>query len=337
MRKRILVLGGGGFIGGHLVHTLRNKGNWVRTVDLKQHEYGLVADEYLPGDLSQLEGMREALMRGEVRFDEIYQLAADMGGAGYIFTGENDSRLMQNSASINLNLLRILSDSYFSKHGRFPRVFYSSSACVYPEEIQATVDNPGLREVDAYPANPDSEYGWEKLFSERLFGAYSRNIGLDIRVARLHNIYGPYGSWNGGREKAPAAICRKIALANDVDTIEVWGDGNQTRSFLYIDDCIEAILRLMKTNFSKPINIGSEEMVSINQLVSITAEIAGKEINTRHVAGPLGVRGRNSNNDLVRGVLGWDYKTSLSEGIKSTYQWILTQVEQKISIEANKS
>lgn len=337
MPKSILVLGGGGFIGGHLVHALRNKGNWVRAVDLKQHEYDLVADEYLPGDLSQLEGMREALMRGEIWFDEIYQLAADMGGAGYIFTGDNDASLMQNSACINLNLLRILSDSYFSKHGRLPKVFYSSSACIYPEEIQATVDNPGLREVDAYPANPDSEYGWEKLFSERVFAAYSRNRGLDIRVARLHNIYGPYCTWDGGREKVPAAICRKIALANDVDTIEVWGDGNQTRSFLYIDDCIEAIVRLMKTNFTKPINIGSEEMVSINQLVSITAEVAGKEIDIRHVAGPLGVRGRNSNNDLVRGVLSWDYKTSLSEGIKSTYHWILTQVKQEMSIKAKNS
>lgn len=332
MSKRILVLGGGGFIGGHLVRTLRNKGNWVRTADLKQHEYGFVADEYFPGDLSMLEVMKEALMQGEIWFDEIYQLAADMGGAAYIFTGENDAHIMLNSASINLNLLRTLSDSYFSKHGRLPKVFYSSSACIYPEEIQASIDNQGLRELDAYPANPDSEYGWEKLFSERLFAAYSRNIGLDIRIARFHNIYGSYGTWDGGREKAPAAICRKVALANDGDTIEVWGDGNQTRSFLYIDDCIEAMLRLMEVSFSKPINIGSEEMVSINQLVSITAEVAGKEIGIRHVAGPLGVRGRNSNNDLVREVLGWDYKTSLQDGIKTTYPWILEQVKERLNV-----
>lgn len=318
--------GGGGFIGGHLVKRLMDQGHWVRSADIKIHEYGIEPSERMVGDLSDYVFAKRVveLDDGE-SFDEIYQLAADMGGAGYIFTGANDANVMQNSASINLNLLRALSsDTKTSK--KVPRIFYSSSACIYPEEIQLDPNNPGLREEDAYPAHPDSEYGWEKLFSERLFLAYGRNFGFEVRIARFHNVYGPLGTWRGGREKAPAAICRKVAMASDEGEIEVWGDGLQTRSFLYVDDCLDAVQKLMESNFQGVLNIGSEEMVSINELVKITARIAGKRIAIRNVSGPLGVRGRNSNNDLIRKTLNWDKTISLEEGIRKTYTWINEQV-----------
>jgi GDP-D-mannose 3', 5'-epimerase len=322
--KRVLVLGGGGFIGGHLVARLMSQGHWVRSADLKRHEYGIQSSEFLQGDLADLSFCERVLHTNDAwNFDEVYQLAADMGGAGYIFTGDNDAHVMQNSASINLNVLRLLTRN---KTEKLPKVFYSSSACIYPEEIQLDPNNPGLCETDAYPANPDSEYGWEKLFSERLFAAYARNYGMPVRIARFHNIYGPLGTWNGGREKAPAAICRKVALAEDQGEIEIWGDGLQTRSFLYISDCLDAIQKLMDSDYSQPINIGSEEMVSINQLVEVTSTIANKEISIRHIPGPLGVRGRNSNNELIRRILNWDNKISLKSGIEQTYDWIKAQI-----------
>jgi len=324
MAKKILVLGGGGFIGGSLVKRLMKQGNFVRSVDLKAHEYGIEPNEMLIGDLSEYSFSEYALRLNDGSgFDEIYQLAADMGGAGYIFTGNNDANVMTNSISINVNLLRTLTKQPKS---RLPKIFYSSSACIYPEEIQKTTNNSGLKESDAYPANPDSEYGWEKLFSERLFLAYSRNYGFKVRIARFHNIYGPFGTWAGGREKAPAAICRKIAQAANGDGIEIWGDGEQTRSFLFIDDCLDAVQKLMLSDYSQPINIGSEEMVSINNLVEIVARIANKEIGIRHTTGPLGVRGRNSNNDQARQHIGWDSSISLEEGMRRTYQWIEKQV-----------
>ena len=258
-------------------------------------------------------------------FDEIYQFAADMGGAGFIFTGENDADIMHNSATINLNLLDAIVKAQ-RENRTTPKVFYSSSACAYPSHIQEEVDNPGLKEEDAYPANPDSEYGWEKLFSERLYFSYSRNYDIPVRVARYHNIYGPDGTWEGGREKAPAAICRKVASVGTGESIDCWGDGEQTRSFLYIDDCIEATRRLMDSECKEVINIGSEEMVSINQLIAITAKVANKEIVVNHIDGPLGVRGRNSQNDKIRDILDWDYQYSLEDGIKETYGWVAYQV-----------
>lgn len=328
MRKKILIQGGGGFIGGHLVKRLMSEGHWVRTADLKSHEYGVRPSEERIGDLADYDFAKSITrLENEENFDEIYQLAADMGGAGYIFSGNFDADLMQNSSVVNLNLMRALTSvEDFDKRNK-PKIFYSSSACIYPEEIQMEIDNPGLREMDAYPANPDSEYGWEKLFSERLFLAYARNYGFPVRIARFHNVYGPQGTWRGGREKSPAAICRKVALCPDNGEIEIWGDGKQTRSYLYIDDCVDAVLLLMKSSYSQPINIGSEEIVSINELVNIAAEIAGKSIRIRHVPGPLGVRGRNSNNDLIRKELGWDKKISLREGLSRTYRWIDEQIE----------
>ena len=324
MGKKILVLGGGGFIGGSLVKRLMKQGNFVRSVDLKAHEYGIEPNEMLIGNLSEYSFSEHALRLNDgSSFDEIYQLAADMGGAGYIFTGNNDANVMTNSISINVNLLRALSKKPSS---RSAKIFYSSSACIYPEEVQLSPDNLGLKESDAYPASPDSEYGWEKLFSERLFLAYQRNFGFKVRIARFHNIYGPFGTWTGGREKAPAAICRKIAQAADGDEIEIWGDGEQTRSFLFIDDCLDAVQKLMLSDYSQPINIGSEEMVSINKLAEIVARIANKKIGIRHITGPLGVRGRNSNNDEVRQHVGWDSSISLEEGMRRTYQWIERQV-----------
>ena len=322
--QRFLVLGGGGFIGGSLVKRLMEQGHFVRSADLKAHEYGIEPTEMLIGDLSEYSFMDHVLQLDDgLNFDEIYQLAADMGGAGYIFTGNNDANVMTNSISINVNLLRALSKL---PGPRSPKIFYSSSACIYPEEIQLTPNNSGLKESDAYPANPDSEYGWEKLFSERLFLAYSRNYGFQVRIARFHNIYGPFGTWTGGREKSPAAICRKVAQAANGDEIEIWGDGEQTRSFLFIDDCLDAVQKLMLFDYSQPINIGSEEIVSINKLVEIVAKIANKEIGIKHITGPLGVRGRNSNNDEVRQHVGWDSSISLEEGMRRTYQWIEKQV-----------
>jgi len=328
--KSALVLGAGGFIGSHMVKRLKTEGYWVRGVDLKYPEYSKThANEFIIGDLREPVFTENviALSQNSGSFDEIYQFAADMGGAGFVFTGENDAEIMHNSATINLNVLeyvRRLNDVLLQKK---TKIFYSSSACMYPAHNQEDPNNPNCKEDSAYPAAPDSEYGWEKLFSERLFFAFNRNHGIPVAVARYHNIFGPEGTWNGGREKAPAAICRKIAYAKDHDEIEVWGDGTQTRSFLFIDECIEATRRMMMhPNFTGPVNIGSEEMVTINQLVEITAEVAGKSITKKHIPGPLGVRGRNSNNDLIREVLDWDYEQSLQNGIEKTYAWICGQI-----------
>jgi nucleoside-diphosphate-sugar epimerase len=316
--KSALVCGAGGFIGGHLVKRLKKDGFWVRGVDLKFHEYSETeADDFVVGDLRDQGFCRAILDR---RFDEVYQLAADMGGAGYIFTGEHDADVMHNSATINLNVL----DACHKRN--IQKIFYSSSACMYPAYNQEDPQNPKCSEDSAYPAAPDSEYGWEKLFSERLYLAYRRNYGMQTHVARYHNIFGPEGTWNGGREKAPAAICRKIAMAHDGEDIEVWGDGEQTRSFLYIDECVEGTVRLLRSNFVGPVNIGSEEMVTINQLVSLVGDIAGKRIGKNHVPGPQGVRGRNSDNRLIREKLGWQPGRSLHAGLEPTYQWIEHQV-----------
>ena len=355
--KKCLVLGAGGFIGSHMVKRLKSEGAWVRGVDLKEPDFSKsAADEFVIGDLRDVDFVRRAIQyKGEQgnffnsipnylveTFDEIYQFAADMGGAGYIFTGEHDAEIMHNSASINLNLLeevRKLNESYGTnwdskplKNRNTTKIFYSSSACMYPEHNQLDPNNPDCRENSAYPANPDSEYGWEKLFSERLYLSYHRNYGIPVRIARYHNIYGPEGTWYGGREKAPAAICRKVAYAGLADTIEVWGDGEQTRSFLYIDECIEATRRIMDSDCTEPLNIGSEEMVTINELVRITANVANKSIGRDHVDVPhTGVRGRNSNNDLIREKLGWDYSMTLEEGIRKTYNWIMGQIAKEIA------
>ena len=315
--KSALVCGAGGFIGGHLVSRLKREGFWVRGVDIKAHEYAETeADDFIVGDLREQYVCRSAVDR---KFDEVYQLAADMGGAGYIFTGENDADVMHNSATINLNVL----DACHKRNVK--NIFYSSSACMYPAYNQEDPDNPECSESSAYPAAPDSEYGWEKLFSERLYLAYRRNYGLNTHVARYHNIFGPLGTWRGGKEKAPAAICRKIAMARSGDEIEIWGDGLQTRSFLYIDECVEGSIRLLRAPFSGPVNIGSEEMVTINQLVEMIADIAGKSIGKKHIAGPTGVRGRNSNNALIKAELGWAPSGLLRDGLEKTYAWIETQ------------
>ena len=344
-KKTALVLGAGGFIGSHMVKRLRKEGYWVRGVDLKATEFSdTAANEFVYGDLRDERFVAKCLgYKGERgnfynevpsryidNFDEIYQFAADMGGAGFVFTGENDAEIMQNSVTINLNVLeqqRRMND--FTSTNK-TKIFYSGSACMYPEYNQLDPDNPDCREESAYPAAPDSEYGWEKLFSERLYLAYNRNHGIPVRIARYHNIFGPEGTWDGGREKAPAAICRKVALVEGENgSIDVWGDGLQTRSFLYIDECIEATRRLMDSDFLGPVNIGSEEMVTINQLVDTAAKVAGKTISKNHIDGPLGVRGRNSNNDLIREKLGWDYEQSLEEGIRKTYLWIYEQIHGK--------
>lgn len=328
--KHALVLGAGGFIGSHMVTRLKGEGYHVTAVDLKFPEFSSsTADEFLVLDLRDSESFKVILDRQEINgeYSEIYQFAADMGGAGFVFSGEHDAEIMHNSATINLNLLESLRVYSGIKQITFPKVFYSSSACMYPQYNQEDPSNPNCAENSAYPAAPDSEYGWEKLFSERLYFAYNRNYGIPVRVARYHNIFGPEGTWQGGREKAPAAICRKIALANDSKEIEIWGDGEQTRSFLYIDECIEATRRFMDhPTFVGPVNIGSEEMVTINQLVEITSRVAGKSITKKHISGPLGVRGRNSDNALIRDVLGWDYKLSLQEGIDRTYRWISQEI-----------
>ena len=339
--KKALVLGAGGFIGSHMVKRLKSDGYWVRGVDLKSPEFSKTeADEFVHGDLRDPSFVKRILEykgdRGNFyhsvpyryihAFDEIYQFAADMGGAGFVFTGENDAEIMHNSCTINLNVLEMQHKMNEEKGRNYTKIFYSGSACMYPEHNQLDPNNPDCREESAYPANPDSEYGWEKLFSERLYLAYSRNHGIPVRIARYHNIFGPEGTWEGGREKAPAAISRKVAYAGDTDTIEVWGDGEQTRSFLYIDECIEATRRLMDSDFVGPVNIGSEEMVTINQLVDTAAKVAGKTIDKKHIDGPLGVRGRNSNNDLIREKLGWDYSQTLEEGITKTYEWIQSQI-----------
>ena len=316
--KKSLVLGGGGFIGSHMVNRLKSEGFWVRAVDLKYPEFSETqADDFIQGDLRDPIVCRSAI---DQKFDEIYQFAADMGGAGFVFTGENDADIMHNSALINLNVL----EACLRRNSK--KIFYSGSACMYPEHNQMDPDNPNCEESSAYPANPDSEYGWEKLFSERLYMAFARNYGFESRIARYHNIFGPEGTWQGGREKAPAAICRKIAMAADGSEIEIWGDGKQTRSFLIIDECIEGSLKLMRSNFMGPVNIGSDEMVTINQLVDIVADIADKKIIKKHIAGPEGVRGRNSDNTLIKEKLGWAPSNSLKWGLAKTYPWISDQI-----------
>jgi GDP-D-mannose 3',5'-epimerase len=315
--KRILVAGAGGFIGGHLVRRLKRDGYWVRGVDLKFPEFDrTAADDFVVGDL------RDVSLTGRVvqGIDEVYQLAADMGGAGYIFTGEHDADVMHNSATINLNMLHEGVKAGVRKY------FYSSSACIYPEYNQMDADKPVCSEASAYPAAPDSEYGWEKLFSERLYFAFARNHGIQVRVARFHNIFGPQGTWCGGREKAPAAICRKVAEAADDGEIEIWGDGRQTRSFLYVEECVEGVRRLMESEFVGPVNIGSEEMVTINQLAQMAMAIANKQLRIKHIPGPLGVRGRNSDNSLIREKLGWAPSAPLLEGLTHTYEWVSRQV-----------
>jgi len=356
-KKTALVLGAGGFIGSHMVKRLRKEGYWVRGVDLKYPEYGdTEANEFVQGDLRDPNFVRRILeYKGEkgnfynsvpyrliLPFNEIYQFAADMGGAGFVFTGENDAEIMQNSVTINLNVLeqqRLLNETFGDykdwtecnrpKLDWQTKIFYSGSACMYPEYNQTDPDNPDCREESAYPAAPDSEYGWEKLFSERLYLAYNRNHGIPVRIARYHNIFGPEGTWDGGREKAPAAICRKVAYVPlSGGSIEVWGDGLQTRSFLYIDECIEATRRLMDSDFMGPVNIGSEEMVSINELVDTAAKVSGKVVRKVYkLDAPTGVRGRNSNNDVIRKMLGWDYSMTLEEGIRKTYEWIEEQIK----------
>ena len=364
--KNILVLGGGGFIGGHLAKRLKSEGHYVRVVDLKRHEYfkeNEICDEFLTYDLRNPHNV-EAIMRLEVNnggypqpfkylkqpflktqgFDEVYQLAADMGGAGYIFTGNHDADVMHNSASINLNV------AYEAVKTNVGKLFYSSSACMYPEHNQLDPDNPNCEESSAYPANPDSEYGWEKLFSERLYLAFARNYGLNVRIARFHNIFGPQGTWMGGKEKSPAAMCRKVAEIDDKTKIEgqsrpdyeieVWGDGKQTRSFLYVDECVEAVLRLMESEFTEPVNIGSEEMVSMNELAQLVINISGKDVKITNIDGdeffnkygfkcPTGVRGRNSDNKLYKEKVGWESTMSLKEGMEKTYEWIDKMVHLK--------
>ena len=329
--KRIIILGGGGFIGGHLGRRLVNEGCHVRIADIKHHEYFNHEDichEFIKADLTDPKAVELVITED---CDELYQLAADMGGAGYIFTGENDANVMHNSALINLNVAK---ECVVKK---VKKVFYSSSACMYPEHNQLDPDNPNCEESSAYPANPDSEYGWEKLFSERLFLSFGRNYGLNVRIARFHNIFGPYGTWKDGKEKAPAAMCRKASEAKDAESIEVWGDGLQTRSFLYIDECLEAVIRLMKSDFPGPVNIGSVEAVTINYLAELAVELSGKNIGIDNLEGlefqekygfkcPVGVRGRNSDNALYKEKIGWEVSQSLREGMGITFNWINEQV-----------
>ena len=319
MVRTALVCGAGGFIGSHLVKRLKDEGFWVRGVDLSLPAYSSSsADDFVVADLRERDVVEAVIDRP---FDEIYQFAADMGGAGYIFTGEHDADIMHNSAAINLNVTSV------AQRRGIARIFYSSSACIYPAHNQLDPDNPLCVEDSAYPAAPDSEYGWEKLFAERLFLAYNRNYGMQNRIARYHNVFGPEGTWTGGKEKAPAAICRKVAMAVNHGTIDIWGDGQQTRSFLYVDECLEGTTRLLRSSFEGPVNIGSEEMVSINQLVDLVADIAGKTIHKNHIAGPLGVRGRNSDNTLIGEQLGWKPSQTLRAGLEKTFAWIGSQVD----------
>lgn len=323
--RKVLVCGAGGFIGNHLVMRLKKEGFWVRGIDLKYPEFSETgADDFMIGDLRDHYLCRNVV---DTKFDEVYQLAADMGGAGFVFTGENDADIMHNSATINLNIL----DACYKRN--IKRIFYSSSACIYPEYNQMDPDNPKCSEDSSYPAEPDSEYGWEKLFSERLYLAYYRNHDIQVRIARYHNIFGVEGTWQGGREKSPAALCRKVATAilKGEDSIEVWGDGKQTRSFLYIDECLEGSLRLMRSDFTGPVNIGSEEMVTINQLAETVMGVAGKKLSIRHVPGPLGVRGRNSDNNLIKEKLGWKPSAPLKKGLEKTYAWIEEQVRKTVA------
>ncbi|RZJ81720.1 MAG: NAD-dependent epimerase/dehydratase family protein [Flavobacterium sp.] len=325
--KKVIVLGGGGFIGGHLAKKLKENGCYVRICDIKNHQYFNHQDichEFILGDLTDTKTVSLVIAED---YDEVYQLAADMGGAGYIFTGQNDANVMQNSAIINMNVAKE------AVNKKIKKLFYSSSACIYPENNQLDPNNPNCEESSAYPANPDSEYGWEKLFSERMFKAYQRNYGLNVRIARFHNIFGPKGTWKGGKEKAPAAMIRKAVETPDNGEFEVWGDGLQTRSFLYVDECVKAVLALMESNFSDPVNIGSEEKISINDLAQMAIDISGKNIKIKNIYGdeffakygfkcPTGVRGRNSNNTLFKKELGWEVSLPLIDGMKKTYEWI---------------
>jgi nucleoside-diphosphate-sugar epimerase len=321
--KKAIVCGAGGFIGSHLVKSLKADGYWVRGIDLKVPEFSkTAADDFIVGDLRHAQSWEKAL---DTQFDEAYQLAADMGGAGFIFTGDNDAEIMHNSAMINLHM------AHYAVTRGVDKVFYSSSACIYPAYNQQDPRNPKCGEATAYPAAPDSEYGWEKLFSERLYFAFHRNRNLDVHVARFHNIFGPEGTWDGGREKAPAALCRKIANAPDGGEIEMWGDGEQTRSFLYIDQCVEAVRRLMNSDFRGPVNIGSEEMVTINEMAHMIMDIAGKNVSISHIPGPLGVRGRNSDNHLIRKELGWEPTMRLKDGLALTYAWIDEQCKASVA------
>lgn len=320
VQRRALVCGAGGFIGGHLVKRLKSDGYWVRGVDLKEHEFcSTEADDFVVGDLRDPRLCESVVDR---RMDEVYQLAADMGGAGFVFVGDNDSAIMHNSATINLNIAEECSKKDVRK------VFYSSSACIYPQRNQMDPNNPNCAEDSAYPADPDSEYGWEKLFSERLYMSYVRNRGMEIHIARFHNIFGPEGSWKDGREKAPAAMCRKVAETPDGGTMDMWGNGEQTRSFLYIDECLDGVIRLMDSDFLGPVNIGSDEMVTINSLAGMAMDIAGKNIQINHIDGPLGVMGRNSDNRLIHAKLGWRPSKPLRDGMEKTFTWIKKQVEE---------
>lgn len=323
--RRALVCGAGGFIGGHLVNRLKAEGYWVRGVDLKENEFGNDrCDEFILGDLRDPKVVQRCVTAD---LTEVYQLAADMGGAEFISTGENDADIMHNSALCNLNVLNQAAKKGISK------IFYSSSACVYPEYNQMDPNNPKCSEDSAYPAAPDSEYGWEKLFSERLYLTYARNTGISVRVARFHNIFGPQGTWDGGREKAPAAICRKVAMAKDGDQIEVWGDGLQTRSFMIVNECVEGIRRLMESELAIPVNIGSEEMISINDFTKMVIDISGKNLSIKNIEGPTGVRGRNSDNALIARKLGWAPQQPLYDGVKQTYDWILDQVNKRETVD----
>ena len=318
--KKALVFGGGGFIGSHLVKRLKNEGFWVRAVDVKYPDFDKTyADDFVLGDITDIKTCEKSL---NINFDEIYQLAADMGGMGFIGIGINDADIMHNSVKINLNVLNCSAET--KQNGR---IFYSSSACVYPESNQLDASNPNCAESTTYPAQPDTEYGWEKLFSERLYLAYRSRKKLNTFIARYHNIFGPYGTWDGGREKVPAAICRKVAQSKKEDTIEVWGDGEQTRSFLYIDECLDGTTKLIRSDYNSPLNIGSDQLITINQLVDSISEIAGKKIMKKHIKGPLGVRGRVSDNNLIKEKLSWAPKEPLEVGLKKTYDWIKTQVK----------
>ena len=324
LAKRILVCGGGGFIGSHMVNRLKSEGHFVAAADLKFPEFDrTTADIFFQGDLRNQENCDQIFKES---WDEVYQFAADMGGAGYIFTGENDANVMHNSALINLNIVERCV-AYGVK-----KVLYSSSACIYPAYNQMDPNNPKCFEASAYPAAPDSEYGWEKLFSERLYLSFMRNYGLEVRVVRYHNIFGPKGTWMGGKEKAPAAMCRKVAEAPDGGTIEVWGPGTQTRSFLYIDECIEGTRRLMESAFTGPVNIGSEEMIAINDLAKMAIDISGKNLILKNIEGPVGVMGRNSDNDILRKELNWEPSQTLRDGMEKTYTWISDQVNSLQSV-----
>jgi len=325
-KMRALVCGAGGFIGSHLVRRLKHEGYWVRGVDLKNPEFSATAaDDFILGDLRDPRVCERTVEGG---FDELYQLAADMGGAGYIFTGDHDAVVMHNSATINLNMVEV------SRLTGVKKLFYSSSACIYPAHNQEDPDNPNCAEDSAYPAAPDSEYGWEKLFSERMYLAYARNFGLNVRIARFHNIFGPEGTWTGGREKAPAALCRKVAETRDGGSIEIWGDGKQTRSFLYIDECLDGVRRLMASDFVGPVNIGSDEMISINDYARMVMKLAGKDLSIRNIDGPLGVRGRTSDNRLIQDKLGWAPSKALEDGTRKTYAWVAAQVHGSATAQA---